>query len=103
MRVQNRETRQGWPLLTVETDVNGDLKGTDERGPSLVGSLGLSCLLCTKDFCSVFVALVGPVKNTFFLTVHYSNYFVAIAQQTGQAAVLGRLPLSVCPWFKMML
>ncbi len=36
-----RETREGWPLLTVETEVNGDSKSTDERGPSLVGgSLG---------------------------------------------------------------
>jgi hypothetical protein len=61
------------------------------------------CRVCTKDFCSVFVALVGPVKNTFFLTVHYFNYFVPIAQQAGQAAVLGRLFLSVCLWFKMML
>ncbi len=30
-----RET--GWALLTVETEVNGDSKSTNERGPSLVG------------------------------------------------------------------
>ncbi len=42
-RAYTRETREGWPLLTVETEVNGDLKSTNERGPSLVGSLGLSC------------------------------------------------------------
>jgi hypothetical protein len=30
------ETREGWPLLTVETEVNGDSKSTNERGPSLV-------------------------------------------------------------------
>ena len=36
-----RETREGWPLLTVETQVNGDSKRTNERGPSLVGSLAL--------------------------------------------------------------
>jgi hypothetical protein len=29
---------RGWPLLTVKTEVNGDSKSTDERGPSLVGS-----------------------------------------------------------------
>jgi hypothetical protein len=39
---QVRETRKGWPLLTVETKVNGDLKSTNERGPSLVGLLGMS-------------------------------------------------------------
>jgi hypothetical protein len=38
-----RETREGWPLLTVETEVNGDSKRTNERGPFLVGSLCLSC------------------------------------------------------------
>jgi hypothetical protein len=28
--------------------------------------------------------------------MHYLNYFVPIAQQTGKAAVLSRLSLSVC-------
>jgi hypothetical protein len=45
-------------------------------------------------------ALVGPVQNIFFLTVLIS--FFAIAQQAGQAAgqaaVLGRLSLSMCLW-----
>ncbi len=53
----------------------------------------------TRDFCSALAALVGPVQyNTFFslYTTHsiqyiYFNYFVPIAKQTGQAAVLGRL------------
>jgi hypothetical protein len=31
------EARKGWPLLTVETEINGDSKSTNERGPSLVG------------------------------------------------------------------
>jgi hypothetical protein len=34
-----RETREGWPLLTVGTEVNGDLKSTNETGPPLVDSL----------------------------------------------------------------
>jgi hypothetical protein len=41
--IQTRQTREEWPLLTVETEANGDLGSTNERGPSLVGSLGLSC------------------------------------------------------------
>jgi hypothetical protein len=46
-----RETREGWPLLTVEIKVNGDSKRTNERGPFNFGWLGLSCrykrfLLC---------------------------------------------------------
>ena len=40
--------------------------------------------------------LVGPVQNIFLLTVHYS--YVSITQQAGQAAVLGRLSLSMCLW-----
>ncbi len=31
----------GVALLTIETEVNGDSKRTNERGPSFVGSLGL--------------------------------------------------------------
>jgi len=55
--ISNRETREGWPLLTVGTEVNGDLKSTNERDPSLVGSLGLPYrykifLFCLG--CSVF-------------------------------------------------
>ncbi len=69
-----------WPLLTVETEVNGESKITNERGTSLVGSLGLSVL----------AALVGPIQKKNF------NSFVLIAQQAGQAAVLGRLSLTVC-------
>jgi hypothetical protein len=51
-----------------------------------------------RDFCFALAALVGPVENIFFLTVQYFNYFFPIAQQAGQAAVLGRLSLSVCLW-----
>jgi hypothetical protein len=39
-RDATKATREGWPLLTVETEENGDSKSTNERGPSLVGSLG---------------------------------------------------------------
>jgi hypothetical protein len=45
----------------------------------------------TKDFCSALAALVSPVQNICFLIVHYFNAFVPLAQQAGQAAVLGRL------------
>jgi hypothetical protein len=41
--VLNRETREGWPLLTVETEKNGDSKSTTKMGSSMVDSLGLSC------------------------------------------------------------
>ncbi len=43
---KTRETREGWPLLTVETEVNGDSKRTNE---------------------SRFVGLVVPVQEIFVL------------------------------------
>jgi hypothetical protein len=48
-------------------------------------------------FLSAFEALIGLVQNIFSLTlpVHYFHSFVPIAQQAGQAAVLGRLSLCV--------
>ncbi len=59
-----RETREGWwPLLTVETKVNGDSKSTNERGPSLVSSLGMSCRY--KRFCFALTALVGQIQHVF--------------------------------------
>ncbi len=36
-----RETREGWPLVTVETEVNGDSKSTTKRGPFLGWLVGL--------------------------------------------------------------
>jgi hypothetical protein len=45
MNVPHTETIEGWSLMTVETGVNGDSKSTNEneRGPSMVGFLVLSC------------------------------------------------------------
>jgi hypothetical protein len=54
-----RETRDGWPLLTVETEVDGDSKSTNERGSSL-GSL---CRY--KRLYPALAALFGPVQNIF--------------------------------------
>ncbi len=92
------ETRESWPLLAVETEVNGDSKSTDERGPSLVGSSGLSCQYKRFFFslgCSS-VHVVVAVENTFSLTTHYCNSFDPIAQQAGQEAVLGHLSRRMC-------
>jgi hypothetical protein len=44
-------TREGLPLLTVEIEANGDFERTNERGPFLVGSLALVCLLRIFLFC----------------------------------------------------
>jgi hypothetical protein len=98
--VLTSENREGSPLLTVETEVNGDfkVKTTNERGPSLFGSLGLSCRY--KRFASCLGRpIVGPVQNIFFLALHSSSSFVPIAQKAGQAVVLGRLSLNMCLWY----
>ncbi len=79
--------------MTIETEVNGGSKSTNERGPFLVGSLGLSC------HAEIFVLSQASTKY-FFLTVHFFNCFVPIAQQAGQAAVLGRL--SISGWYYPM-
>jgi hypothetical protein len=58
-----RKTKEGWPLLTVETEVNGDSKSINERVPSLLGSLGLSeqykrffvCLGCSSQPCTKYL------------------------------------------------
>ncbi len=78
------------PLLTVETEVNGDSKNTNKRGPSLVGLLGLSCR--SKKFLFYRGCSSWPSIKFFFLTVHFPY-----AQQAGhwaQAAVLGLLSVS---------
>jgi hypothetical protein len=62
-----RETREGWPLLSVETEAHGDSRSTHERGPSLVGSLGSLCRY--KRFLSCIGCSNRPsTKYIFFLT-----------------------------------
>jgi hypothetical protein len=51
----------------------------------------------TRDFYPSFAALVGPVQNILFLA-HFITFCVPIAQQPGQAVVLGRLSLGICLW-----
>jgi hypothetical protein len=87
-----RETRERFPLVTVQTEVNGDSKSTNERGPSLVGSLGLSCRY--KRFFMPWLLQLVQYKIIFF-----SPYNITIPlSPAGQAAVLGRLSLSMCIW-----
>jgi hypothetical protein len=50
-----------------------------------------ACRAGTRNFCPIWAALVGPVQNIFFLSVHYFNLFFPVAKQAGQAVVLGRL------------
>ncbi len=76
-------------MLTVETEVNGDSKSTNDSGPSLVsliGSLGLSC-----KYKRFLFRLGCPSRPC-------PKYLFPNAQQAGQEAVPGRLSLSLCLW-----
>jgi hypothetical protein len=62
--VTTRETREGWPLLTVEIEVNGGSKSKKEWGLSVVGSLGLSFRF--KRLLSCLGCSGQPSKKYFF-------------------------------------
>ncbi len=65
---------RGGPLLTVETEVNGDSKNTFKLKWSFLGwCTGLNVPV-QEIFCPALTAQVGPVQNIFFLTIHYFNY-----------------------------
>jgi hypothetical protein len=104
LETERQRDLRGVALLTFETEADGDSRSTYERGPSVVGSLGSARHAGTRDNCSAFAALVGPVKKfglvqyIFFLTVYYFNSFVPIAKQAGQAVMTHRLSLNKCLW-----
>jgi hypothetical protein len=81
---ENRETREGWPLLPVETEANGDTKSTNERGPSLVGLLGSSCRY--KIYLSCLGCSSRPSKKYFF---HHRTLFIFICLRRRRASGAG--------------
>ncbi len=92
---ESGKTRNGWPYWLWNRGKWGLRKycryATNERVPSLVGSLG--SLTVEEIFCPAFAALVSPVQ--IFFAPHYFSSFVPIAQQARQAVVPGRLSLNV--------
>ncbi len=56
-----RETREGWPLLNVETEVNGDSKSTNKG--VLPWLVRWACRASTRYICSASAALIGPVDT----------------------------------------
>jgi hypothetical protein len=63
---------------------------------SLVGLLGLSCQY-KRFLCSLSCSSWPSTKYIFPYRTLF-QWFVSIAQQAGQTAVLGRLKLSMCLW-----
>ncbi len=94
--IHSRETKERWPLLTVETEVmgtqrvqmNGDLHWLVRWGSLCWYKILLSCLGCSSR----------PSTKYFFphRPIQYFNSFVPIAQQAGHAVGQGRLSLNVC-------
>ncbi len=72
-----------WGLL--EYIWKGSFLGLDSLGSS-----------CWYNFCSALAALVSQNKILFSSPHTYTLNLVPIAQQPGQAAVLGRLSLCIC-------
>ncbi len=62
-------------MLTIETDANEGSRSTCDRGPLLWLVLWAPCV-SKRYFRLGLDALVGPVQNIFFLTIHCFNSFV---------------------------
>ncbi len=83
-----------WPLLTVETETNGNLWSTNEGVlPWLVRCAHRAG---KRDFYPALAALVSPVENIFFLTLHYFNLCISTTQQPGWAGSRAEPPVSEC-------
>jgi hypothetical protein len=92
-----------WSLLTVETEVIVDSKCAKERCKRKGFFLGWFAGLVVpiqEIFVLPWLLIVGPVQNIVFLIARYFNFFVPIAQQPWQVAVLSRLSSSMCLWVR---
>ncbi len=86
---------EGWPLLTVETEANGDSKSTNERGPSLVVRLSLHA--GTKGFCPSVAALVSSIifcSSLYTISNHLSASPSKLGRQSCRVAYLLMFVLS---------
>ncbi len=87
--IKTRETREGWPLLTLETEVKGYSKSTNDR--VLPWLVHCACHDDRRDFCSALAVQVGTIRNIFFFTAHYFDTYDPIAAYPASWAV-GRQP-----------
>ncbi len=95
-KVRLREITERWPLLTVEIEVNGDTGSPYEMGPSLIGSLGLSCRY--KRFLSCLGCPSQPISKYVHRTLFQCVYHHCPASWASSRAGVGRLSLSLCLW-----
>jgi hypothetical protein len=73
---------RGGPCWLLKLRQMGTQK-VHKKGSFLGWFVGL-VVLVQEIFCPALTALVGPVKNMFFLTVHYFTSFVLITQKLGR-------------------
>jgi hypothetical protein len=78
--LHQRDYREGGPCWLLKQKQMGEYS-TNERGPSLVCSLGSSSRY--KRFLSCLGCSSRPSKKYFFLTVYHLNSFVPIASKLG--------------------
>ncbi len=84
-------------MVNVETGANGDSRSTYERGPSLVGSFGLSWWF--QRFLSCLGCSRRPSTKLFSRrTLFHFTPFVPITQHAGQAIVPCQLSRNMCLW-----
>jgi hypothetical protein len=81
--------------MTVETEVKGVSQSTNERGPSLVGSLGLLCQYKRFLFC---LGCSSRPRTKYFFLTHHTLFQCLCPHHPGQAVVLGLLFLRMCLW-----
>ncbi len=87
-----RETREGWPLLAVETDET-------EMNELFLGWFVGRVVQVQEIFFLALAALVGPVQNIFSRTVHNFNSFIPIAcSKLGRQSCWATMSLSMCLW-----
>jgi hypothetical protein len=95
-RTPQRDYRERWSMPTVETELNWDLKKTNETGPSFVGLLGLSCQY--KRFLSCLGCSSRPSTKYIFPHRTLVHFLCTHRPASGQAAVLGRLSFNMRLW-----
>jgi hypothetical protein len=87
--------RQLRPLLTVETEANGELWSTNEGVPSLVGSL---VRRADSRFFFILPWLLWSTQYTKYFFPHRKFFhFVPIAQEPWYIGRRAGSPISVCP------
>ncbi len=79
-------------MLSVETEMNGRSKSTNEKGLSWL--FRWTRRTGTRDFYPALAALVSPVHTSFFVTVYYFN--LCSPRPAIRAGSRARPPVSEC-------